>query len=228
MFWLQVFVVAFFLGFGLLMLLGVGSSAAAICVLIALFFFALGSFFLLNLIGFRSQHVTVRDGGISFALPALGRNTVLPWTLQRHQLPWNSVRAVDVKLRNLGGEQRVYVLRTTAGDFVFFWPQWPNADEICQEIIRRSGAGTSTEDMAAPPVADPLRPDAPIPASRGERFMRGCGLALLILITILVVLCGIALIGAKPDDRINIAKAMLFLGLGAAGADQMRRYRRIR
>ena len=229
MLWLQVFIVVFFFGFGLFVIFaGLGSSAAAVCVLIALFLFALGLFFLLNLIGFRSQHLTLRDDGISFCLAPLGNNLVMPWKLQSEDLPWSSVRALDVKLRNLGSPQRVYVLRTTAGDVTFSWPQWPNAEAIAQEIIRRSGASTSTEDMDLPPVPDPNQPRAPAQSSAGERFMRGFGTVMLIISAILALLCVIALFGAKPEDRWSIAIAFLFLGIAAATAQGLRRYRRIR
>src|SRR6266852_2670700 len=87
MLWIQIFVVAFFFIFGtLVMFAGLGSSAAAAGVLIAISFFALALFFLVNLIGFRSQHLTLRDDGISFRLAPLGNNFVLPWKLQRANL----------------------------------------------------------------------------------------------------------------------------------------------
>lgn len=229
MLWIQVATVVFFFGFGaFIVLAGAGSSDFAACVLAALFFFAIAAFFLLNLIGFASQHVTLREDGIAFRLPPLGNNTVFPWKLRRGNLPWNGVRALDVKLRNLAGGQKVYVMRTTVGDVVFFWPQWTNADAIADEIIRRSGAGTSTEDMDLPPVPDPLHPEKGVQSSTGERFMRGCGTVTLIISVILAVLCVIALFGAKPEDRWNIGKAFLFLSFAAAAAQGMRRYRRIR
>lgn len=229
MLWLQVFIVTFFFFFGAFVVLaGLGSSAAVVCALIGLFFLALGSFFLLNLIGFRSQHVTLRDDGISFRLAPLGNNFVLPWKLRSESLPWNEVRALDVKLRNLSGPQKVYVLRTTAGDVTFFWPQWPNADAIAQEIIRRSGATTSSEDMDLPPVVDPSHPEALIKSSTGERLMRSFGTAMLVVSAVLAFLCLIAIFGAKPEDRWSIGRAFIFLAIAAATAQGLRRYRRIR
>lgn len=229
MLWIQVFIVAFFFGFGCLVILaGAGSKDMAAVVLASLFFFAIGSFCLLNLLGFRSQHLTLREDGISFRLPPLGTNTVFPWKLRRENLPWNGVRALDVKLRNLGGDQKVYVMRTTGGDVVFFWPQWPNADAIADEIIKRSAAATSIEDMNLPPVPDPLHPERAVQSSTGERFMRGFGTFILIIAAILAALCIFALFGAKPEDRWNIGKALLFLSFAAAGAQGLRRYRRIR
>lgn len=229
MLWIQVFTVVFFLGFGsFIILAGATSSAFGACVLASLFFFAIGSFFLLNLIGFRSQHLTLREDGISFRLPPLGNNTVFPWKLRRENLPWNAVRALDVKLRNLGGDQQVYVMRTTVGDVVFFWPQWPNAHAIAEEIIKRSAAATSTEDMNLPPVPDPLHPEKAVQSTAGERFMRGFGTAMLMIAAILGALCVFALFGAKPEDRWNIGKALLFLSFTAAGAQGLRHYRRIK
>jgi hypothetical protein len=134
--------------------------------------------------------------------------------------------ALDVKLRNLGGSQRIYVLRTTAGDAAFVWPQWRNAEAIAQEIIRRSGATSSTEDINLPAAADPDQP--PIPLSAGERFMRGFGTAMLIVSAVLGLLCVIAILGSKPEDRRSIGRAFIFLGIAAVTAQGMRRYRRIR
>lgn len=227
--WLQVFVVVFFFLFGIFVsFAGVGSSAAAVCVLLGLFFFALGSFVLCNLIGFRSQHVTLREDGISFRLAPLDRSLVMPWKLQNGSLPWRAVRALDVKLRNLVGPQKVYVLRTTIGDVTFFWPQWPNAEAIAQEIIRRSGASTSIEDMDLPPVVNPNQPRPPVTPSAGERFRRGFGTVMLIVSAILALLCLIAMFGAKPEDRWSIGRAFIFLGIAATVAQGLRHYRRIR
>ena len=229
MLWIQIFVVAFFFIFGTFVIFaGRGSNAAAACVLVAIFFFALALFFLVNLIGFRSQHLTLCDDGISFRLALLANNFVLPWKLQSGNLPWHSVHALDVKLRNLGSPQKVYVLRTTAGDVTFFWPQWPNADAIAQEIIRRSGATTSTENMDLPPLPDARHPEAAVQPSTGERFMRGFATVMLIISAILALLCVIALFGAKPEDRWNIARAFLFLGIAAMVAQRLRHYRQIR
>ena len=229
MLWLQIFVGAFFVVFGVVIAIaGLGSSAAAICLLVALFFFALAAFVLGNMLGFRSQHVTLRDDGISFRLAPIGNVFAMPWKLQNGDVPWSGVRALDVKVRNLGGPQRVYVLRTTAGDVSFFWPQWPNAEAIAREIIRRSGATTGTEDMDLPPTVDENHQQAVVPATRGERFMRGFGTAILIICAVLALLCLVAIFGAKPEDRWSISRVFLFLGIAAVTALGMRRYRRIR
>ena len=227
MLWIQIFVAAFFFLFGLFILIaGLGSSAAAASVLVALFFFALAGFFLINLLGFRSQYLKLREDGISFRLPPLGTNFVLPWKLRTCELPWNGVRALDLKLRNLGGPQRVYVLRTSTGDVCFFWPQWPNAEALAREIVRHSGAFSSTEDMDRPPAAVPNQP--PVSVTRGERFMRGFGTAMLIITGVLGLLCLIAILGAKPENRWEIGKVLIFLAIAAGTAQGMRRYRRIR
>jgi hypothetical protein len=177
--------------------------------------------------GFRPQHVTLRDG-MSFRLAPIGNVFVMPWKLQNGNVPWSGVRALDVKLRNLSGPQRIYVMRTTAGDVSFFWPQCPNAEAIAQEIIRRSGATAGTEDMDQPPVVDPNHPQAAVLATTGERFMRGFGTVMLIISAVLALLCLIAILGAKPEDRWSIGRAFIFLGIAAATAQGMRRYRRIR
>ena len=227
MLWIQIFIAGFFLLFGAFIILAcVGSPALPACVLSSLFFFAIGGFTLINLIGFRSQHVTLREDGISFRLAPLNTNFVFPWKLKSASLPWKDVRALDVKLRSLAGGQRVYVLRTTAGDVAYFWPQWPDAEQIAGEIVRRSGAATSTEDMEAPPVVSPSGEITKL--STQERFMRGCGTATLILSVVLGLLCVIAIFGAKGEDRWSIAKALLFLVLAAGAAQGLRRYRKIR
>lgn len=227
MLWLQIFIGGFLVVFGLFVLvLGLASSAAIVLVWVALFFFALAAFVIVNMLGFRSQFVIFRDDGISFRLAPIGNVLVLPWKLCTGDVPWSGVRSVDVKLRNLGGAQRIYVLRTTAGDVAFFWPQWRNAEAIAQEIIRRSGATTGTEDMNLPAAVGPNQP--PIPLSAGERFMRGFGTAMLIVSAVLGLLCVIAILGSKAEDHWSIGKAFIFLGIAAVIAQGMRRYRRIR
>lgn len=232
--WLQVFgVVFFFFLFGVFIILaiilaGAGPSAAAVCVPLGLFSFAFDIFILCNLIWFRSQYATLRDDGISFRLAPLDRIFVMPWKLQSGSLPWSGVRALDVKLRSVVRAQHVYVLRTTAGDITFFWPQWPNAEAIAQDIIRRSGASTSTEDMELAPVVDPNQPHVNVATSIGERFMRGFGTVMLIIIALLGVLGLFAFFGAKPEDRWDIGKVFIFLAIVASVAQGLRRYRRIR
>jgi hypothetical protein len=228
MFWLQVFIAGFFLIFGLfIMVAGVGSSAFPILVLVALFFFALGGFVTLNLIGFRSQFITLRQHGISFRLAPLGNNVVFPWKLKSGELPWSEIRAVDVKLRNLGGPQRVYILRTSAGDVAYFHPQWPEADQITQEILQRSGAATSTEDMESEPR--PGLPGSPPPRlSLQERTLRIFGTVMLVLFLLIGLLGIVAIAGSKSDQRWDIAKVFLFILIGAPIAYRLRRYRRIR
>ena len=227
MLWLQIFIGGFFVVFGIFILvLGLASSAATVLVWLALFFFALATFVIVNMLGFRSQFVTLRDDGISFRLAPIGNVLVLPWKLRSGDVPWSGVRALEVKLRNLGGAQRIYVLRTTGGDVSFFWPQWRNAEAIAQEIIRRSGATSSTEDMDLPLAIDPNQP--PVPLSAGERLMRGFGTVMLIISAVFALLCIIAILGAKPKDRWSIGRAFIFLGIAAVTAEGMRRYRRIR
>ncbi len=229
MFWLQVVIVAFFFGFaGIILIAGFNSSTGPALALVSLFFLALGSLFLVNLIGFGSQHVTLRNDTISFCLAPLGNNFVFPWLLRRETLRWNEVRAVDVKTRNLGGPQKVYVLRTTKGDVAFFWPQWPDAETIAQEIVRRSGATTSAEDMEQPAVPDPSNSSGAPAVSTSEKMMRGCGTVTMILCAIMALLCVIALFGAEPEKRGSIARVFLFLAIAAAVGQGLRRYRKIR
>jgi hypothetical protein len=227
MLWLQIFIAAFLLMFGVFMIVaGLDSSALPVLVVVALFFFALGGFTLLNMISFRSQHVTLREDGISFRLVPLNATFVFPWNLKTASLPWNAVRALDIKLRSLGGGQRVYVLRTSAGDFAFYWPQWPEAEQIGQEIVRRSGATTSTEDMEAPAVTSTS--GSPARLSSQERFLRGCGTTMLVLSGILIILCIVGLFGAEDEKRWTFVKALFFLSFGLAAAQGLRRYRKIR
>ena len=228
MLWLQVFCAAFFWVFGIFIILaGAGSSALPALVLVALFFFALGTFVTLNLIGFRSQHVTLREQGISFKLAPLGNNVVFPWKLKSGELPWSDIRAVDIKLRNLGGPQRVYVLRTSAGDVTYFYPQWPDADAITQEIIQRSGASTSTEDMDAPP--EPVSSGSAVPQPTfQERALRLFGTVMLVFFVLIGLLAVVAMFGSSGDQRWDIAKVFLFILIGAPIAYRLRRYRRIR
>jgi hypothetical protein len=188
----------------------------------------LAAFVIVNMLGFRSQFVILRDDGISFRLAPVGNILVLPWKLRSGDVPWSGVRAVDVKLRSLGGTQRIYVLRTTAGDVAFFWPQWRNAEAIAREIIRRSGATSSIEDMNLPAAVDPSHPQVPVPVTAGERFTRGCGTVMLIISAVLALLCLLAILGAKPENRWSIGRAFIFLGIAAFTAEGMRRYRRIR
>lgn len=227
MLWLQVFCAGFFWMFGIFVILAcAGSPALPACVLAALFFLGLGAFVTLNLVGFRSQHITLREQGISFRLAPLGNNFVFPWKLKSGELPWPGIRAVDVKLRNLGGPQRVYVLRTTVGDVAYFWPQWPDADAIAQEIIQRSGATTSTEDMEAEPAAKPGSPAAQL--SNSERALRLTGTVMLVLFVLMGLLGVVGILGARGDQRWDMAKVFLFVLIGAPIAYRLRKYRRIR
>jgi hypothetical protein len=231
MLWIQIILGGFFILFGLfILILGLNSSAAAVPCLVALFFFALAAFVITGMMGFRSQFVEMRDDRISFRLAPLETIFVFPWKLRSGDVPWSGVRAVDLKLRNLAGPQRIYVLRTSAGQHTFAWPQWPNADAIAQEIVRRSGATTSSEDMVQPQPApiDPNNPQALPSVSRGERWMRGFGTAIVIISVVLGVLCVIGIFGAKPEDRWEIGKAAFFLLIAATTGEGLRRYRRIR
>jgi hypothetical protein len=224
-------VVAFFFGFALvLVILSIGYPASRVpCLLVALFFLAFGAFFFLLFRGLTMQRLSLSEDGISFLLAPLGKNLVLPGTLRNVSIPWSEVRAVDVKSRDLGGPQRIYIPRTSAGDFVFVWPQWPDADAIAAEIIRRSGAVTSKEDMEAPAGLRPLDSEpVPINLSRGERLMRGAGLIMLIVIAIFGALLLVVLFGVKEDERGRIFRAFLYLSIAGAGAQAMRKYRRIR
>jgi hypothetical protein len=55
MLWLQIFIGGFFVVFGIFILvLGLASSAATVLVWLALFFFALATFVIVNMLGFRS------------------------------------------------------------------------------------------------------------------------------------------------------------------------------
>src|SRR5262249_39779583 len=120
MLWIQIVIGAFFIFFGLFVLiLGLNSNAAAVLCLVALFFFALAAFIITGMMGFRSQFVEMRDDGMSFRLAPLETVFVFPWKLRSGNVPWNGVRAVDLKLRNLAGPQRIYVLRTSAGEHTF-------------------------------------------------------------------------------------------------------------
>jgi hypothetical protein len=227
--WFQVFLVSFFFLFGgFVIIAAVGSSAVSICVLLGGVFFALAIFFLLNLIGFRSQYLMFRTDGISFRLPSLNQTLLMPWKLQSKSLPWSAIHALDVKLQNLGGSQKAYVLRTSMGDVRFSWPQWPDAEQIAAEILTRSAAPTSVEDMDLPPALDPTQPQMTVPISLGERLMRRFGTVLLIISSLLALICLIALFSARPDDRWAIAKALFFLGMAMTVARGLRRYRRIR
>ena len=227
MLWLQVFCAGFFWVFGFFVIVaGQGSPALPALVLVALFFFALGAFVTLNLAGFRSQHITLREQDISFRLAPLGNNFVFPWKLKSGQLPWSGIRAVDVKLRNLGGPQRVYVLRTTAGDVVFFWPQWPDADAIAQEIIQRSGATASSENMDVEPAREPGSASAKL--SFSERALRLTGTLLLVFFVVIGLLGVVAMVWSRGDQRWDIAKVFLFILIGAPMAYRLRKYRRIR
>ena len=82
--------------------------------------------------------------------------------------------------------------------------------------------------MDLPPAVDPNHPQAPVPATTGERFMRGFGTVMLIISAVLALLCLIAILGAKPENRWSIGRAFIFLGIAAFTAQGMRRYRRIR
>jgi hypothetical protein len=94
MLWLQIFIGGFFVVFGLFVLvLGLASSAAIVLVWVALFFFALATFVIVNMLGFRSQFVILRDDGISFRLAPIGNVLVLPWKLRSGDVPWSGVRA---------------------------------------------------------------------------------------------------------------------------------------
>jgi len=229
MLWLQIVIGTFFVLFGLFVLvLGLNSSAAAVLCLVALSFFGLAAFIFTGLMGFTSQFILMRDDGISFRLAPINAVFVFPWKLRSGDVPWNGVRAVDLKLRNTAGPQRIYVLRTSAGDHVFSWPQWPNADAIAQEIARRSGATISSEDMEQPAAVDPSHPESVQPVSRGERWMRGFGTVIVIVSAILGVICIIGIVGAKPEDRWEIGKAVFFLLIAATTGEGLRRYRRIR
>jgi len=229
MLWLQIFCAGFFFLFGTFIIVACsGSSALPACVLAALFFYALFALTALSLIGFRSQYVTLREDGVSFRLAPLSTNVVFPWKLKTASVPWNEVRALDIKLRNLSGPQRVYVLRTSAGDVAYYWPQWPDADAIAQEIITRSGATTSTEDMDAPPVAQ-TSGEAVVPTlTTQERLLRSFGTVMLVIFGLMGLLTVIALFGSRPDHRWDIAKVFLFILIGAPIAYRLRRYRRIR
>lgn len=229
MLWLQVLCAGFFFLFGTFIVAACyGSSTFPACVLAALFFYALFAFTTVNMIGFRSQHVTLREDGISYRLAPPTTNFVFPWKLKTASLQWNEVRALDIKLRNLNGPQRVYVLRTTAGDVAFFWPQWPDADAIAQEIITRSGVTTSTEDMNAPPVAQTSDEGGVPSLTTQERLLRGCGTVMLVIFLLMAVLTVFALLGSKSDQRWEITKVFLFILIGAPIAYRLRRYRRIR
>jgi len=217
-----------FLPLGLLMLgLGMAGKGDSVTMAFGIFFLLFSTVVLLMLMGYRSQYLRIGEDGLSIRLPPLGNKTVFPWALRNLTIRWSDVRAVDVKGRELGGRQRVYVLRTNAGDYVYFWPQWPDANIVTEEILRRSNATTSFQDMNHPADLDPANPNA-AKSSGGERFLRGCGLVMTIALGVMAGCAVLVLIFGTPEDRWGAGKALLFVMLGLAAAHGLRRYRTIR
>lgn len=124
----------------------------------------LAVFLLLTAIGSRRLHVTLSDDGVAFTLPRPGNTTLMPWMLLSAKVKWNEIRAIDVRERNVIINKVCYILRTASGDAFFFAPSWRDAEQLAEEIMRRSGRAPATRICSFRSKLPP--PPIPTPAAR--------------------------------------------------------------
>ncbi|MEO8459500.1 MAG: hypothetical protein ABI451_03135 [Dokdonella sp.] len=196
----------------------------------------LAVFVLLTAIGSRRLHITLSGDGVEFTLPRPGNTTLMPWMLLSAKVRWSEIRAIDVRERNVVMNKVCYILRTAHGDAFFFAPSWRHAEQLADEIVRRSGASTSYEDLLAPAEAttgdansnDPARDATPAKPSLAEKAARVLGYVLAVFVGIAALFLVIAAFVCEPGERGGIWFALCLLWLPGQGAQALISFRRMR
>lgn len=197
----------------------------------------LAVFLLLTAIGSRRLHVTLSDDGVAFTLPRPGNTTLMPWMLLSAKVKWNEIRAIDVRERNVIINKVCYILRTASGDAFFFAPSWRDAEQLAEEIMRRSGARTSYEDLLVPVEvaattdsnsSGPVHNASSVKPSLAEKAAHVLGYVLAVVVGVSALFLLIAAFVCEPGERGTVWFALFMLWLPAQGAAALISFRRMR
>lgn len=120
-----------------------------------------------------------------------------------------------------GGLDLNFILETTAGEFVVQTSLWGDqARQIAELIAARIGQPIRC------PVENPQAETRLTAAEhRGVRLMRAFGWVCTVIAGILMALLLFAIPFAKPEDRWELAKSLLFFGFVFSAAQALRRFK---
>jgi hypothetical protein len=145
------------------------------------------------------------------------------------RLPWNECLGVKLcEVDNFlmpGGIDENYILATTQGEFVVRTTLWGTQTRQIAELVASRIQQPILRPSHAP--ADVQRAESLLsPSDRlGIKLMRAFGWVCTILGWVLMVLIFIALLAAKPGERLALGKALIFTLIVLIGARSLRRFR---
>jgi hypothetical protein len=146
-------------------------------------------------------------------------------TVRSAQLHWNdfhSVKLCEIDNSMLpGGVDENYILATTQGEFVVQTRVWgTQARQIAELIAQR------IQQPIQRPVDGPQAEILLSPAEhRGVKLMRAFGWLYTILACVFMALLLLAMLAAKPGERLALGKAMFVCGFVFYGARSLRQFK---